>query len=88
MRRCRKDRTIIALQSGQPMIDIGIMVGPQLRRQRRPDAEDAAPSRPPAPPREPKLQVSFWGLRISAEGSVAVLPALLIYFAVLVTYRF
>lgn len=38
--------------------------------------------------REPKLQVSLWGLRINAEGVVAIMAALLIFFAVLVVSRF
>lgn len=35
-----------------------------------------------------KLQVSFWGFSISAEGIVAIGAALLIVFAGLAVYRF
>jgi hypothetical protein len=35
-----------------------------------------------------KLQVSFWGISISAEGIVAIGAALLIVFASLAVYRF
>jgi hypothetical protein len=38
--------------------------------------------------REPKLQVSLWGIKINAEGVVAIVAALLIFFAVLVVSRF
>jgi hypothetical protein len=38
--------------------------------------------------REPKLQVSLLGIMINAEGIVAILAALLIFFAVLVASRF
>jgi hypothetical protein len=38
--------------------------------------------------REPKLQVSLLGVKINAEGVVAILAALLIIFAVLVASRF
>jgi hypothetical protein len=38
--------------------------------------------------REPKLQVSLWGVKVNAEGVVAILAALLIFFAVLVASRF
>ena len=38
--------------------------------------------------REPKLQVSLLGIVINAEGIVAILAALLIFFAVLVASRF
>jgi len=35
-----------------------------------------------------RLQVSFWGLRLTAEGIVAIAAALLIVVAVLAAYRF
>jgi hypothetical protein len=38
--------------------------------------------------REPKLQVSLLGLKINAEGIVAIGAAVLIFFAVLAVYRF
>jgi hypothetical protein len=38
--------------------------------------------------REPKLQVSLLGIKVNAEGVVAILAALLIFFAVLVASRF
>ena len=38
--------------------------------------------------REAKLQVSLWGLKINAEGVVAIRAALLIFFAVLLASRF
>ncbi|MGY2932802.1 hypothetical protein ACVWZ6_002404 [Bradyrhizobium sp. GM6.1] len=38
--------------------------------------------------REPKLQVSLLCLKINAEGVVAILVALLIFFAALVASRF
>lgn len=38
--------------------------------------------------REPKLQVCLWGVRINAEGFVAIVAAVLILFAVLAAWRF
>jgi hypothetical protein len=35
-----------------------------------------------------RLQVSFWGLHLTAEGIVAIAAALLIVVAVLAAYRF
>lgn len=38
--------------------------------------------------REPKLEVSVWGLRISAVGVQAVCAAVLIFLAALAAWRF
>jgi hypothetical protein len=35
-----------------------------------------------------RLQVSLWGLHLTAEGIVAIAAALLIVFALLAAYRF
>lgn len=38
--------------------------------------------------REPKLQVSFWGVKLNAEGIVGILAAVLILLAALAVWRF
>jgi hypothetical protein len=38
--------------------------------------------------REPKLQISFWGMKVDAQGALGILAALLIFLAVLVAWRF